>query len=89
MLIHILWVALEATLECPEAAAHSMSVVVMLALEADSIVRELDFAPALRTVRLLVILLLEFANACFAHHMPAPNVQRVACESRHTAHVKS
>ena len=83
MLIHSLWIALEATLECPEAAAHSMSVVVMLALEADSIVRELDFAPALRAVFLLVgVVLLEFDDACCAHHMPTPNVQRVARESQ-------
>ena len=82
MLIHSLWVTLEATLDCHEAAGPAMSVVVPLALEADSIVRELDFAPALRAVRLLVIVLLEFANACFAHHMPAPNVQGFARESQ-------
>ena len=89
MLIHSLWVALEATLDCPEAAAHAMSVVVMLALEADSIVREHDFASALRALfRLLVwAVLLEFAHACFAHHMPAPNVQRVTRESQaHSAY---
>ena len=91
MLIHILWVALEATLEakldCPEAAAHAMSVVVPMALETDLIVCEHDFAPTLRAVRLLVIVLLEFANACFAHHMPAPNVQGVARESQaHSAY---
>ena len=87
MLIRSLWVALEATLDCPEAAAHAMSVVVPLALEADSIVREHDFAPTLRAVLLLVIVLLEFAHACFAHHMPAPNVHGVARESQtHSAY---
>ena len=59
-----------------------MSIVLHLPLVADAIACELDFPATLRAVFLLVIVLLEFAHACFAHHMPAPNVNRIVRESQ-------
>ena len=63
MLIHTLRVALEGTLDFPEAAAHAMGVVVPLPLVADVIVYEVDFLATLRTQILSVLVLLELSQA--------------------------
>ena len=63
MLVHSLMVALEARLDCPEAAAQAISVLVPLPLFADAIAGELYFSPTVSTQFLSVLVVLELAQA--------------------------
>ena len=63
MVIHSLGVALEATLDYPEAAVHAMSVVLTLPLVTDVIVCEVDFPATLRRQFLSFLVVLELAQA--------------------------
>ena len=82
MPIQSLMVALEATLDCPEAAAHAMRVVVPVPLVADVNVHEFDFQATLRAQILSLLVVLELGQTGLAYHMPEPSVNRIELESQ-------